>query len=410
MQLTIQFDKVVPGGQALGRDSDGRVVFCDGVLPGETARVELFQSKKNFAQGRLLEVVSPSDHRSSPPREPHYLACSPWQGVDYDYQLELGKQMVLEAAGQQSVVLPEFEVQASPKQWGYRNKLDFALDGIPGAYSLAMHQRGSAGGLVHATHGCQLGSDQMNTLATGLVTAVNALPQIAAERIVVRQTTTGQFVLILVVPSGTKCDWSSLQQPECLLVVNSQLGPGKNPQQLYPKELVMLSEKLDGLVLDYPSNVFFQVNPPAFEAALSSILETVTHSRRADGNVLDLYGGVGAIGLSLSRAGYPTADNGTRLGLAYRSIHSASEDIAESLVAGASSIVVDPPRSGLDASLVEMLVQNGSDQLVYLSCNPITALRDIRLLEDRYQLSGFGAYDFYPQTPHFEVLATLTKR
>ena len=81
-EITLEFKKIVGEGKALGR-SEGKVVFCYGVLPDETARVRVTFEKKNFAEAELLEIITPSPRRVAP-KEDHYLSCSPWQVMNYE--------------------------------------------------------------------------------------------------------------------------------------------------------------------------------------------------------------------------------------------------------------------------------------------------------------------------------------
>src|SRR5690242_8690383 len=95
MPHTVEFKKIVSEGKALGY-LDGRACFCVGPLPGESAIVEVSKSKSNFVEATQREIVLASPHRHEP-SEDHYMLCSPWQGVDYEYQLELKRQMLTES-------------------------------------------------------------------------------------------------------------------------------------------------------------------------------------------------------------------------------------------------------------------------------------------------------------------------
>ena len=103
MKHTVEFGKVVGEGKALGY-LDGRACFCVGPLPGETAVVETLKTKSKFSEATMLAVEKASVHRHEA-REAHFLLCSPWQGVDYAYQLELKRGMLAEIFGRPELAL-----------------------------------------------------------------------------------------------------------------------------------------------------------------------------------------------------------------------------------------------------------------------------------------------------------------
>src|SRR5664279_961988 len=141
MKHSVEFVKIVGEGKALGY-LDGRACFCAGPLPGETTLVETVKTKRNFTEATMLAVEQASVHRHEA-REPHFLLCSPWQGVDYAYQLELKRGMLAEIFGRPELQLKVDDMVAAPEQFGYRNKLEFSLKRGAGVkLELAFHARG----------------------------------------------------------------------------------------------------------------------------------------------------------------------------------------------------------------------------------------------------------------------------
>jgi 23S rRNA (uracil1939-C5)-methyltransferase len=100
-----------------------------------------------------------------------------------------------------------------------------------------------------------------------------------------------------------------------------------------------------------------------------------------------------------------------RAGLSnYRAIQSPSEQLDPELLAGADTIIVDPPRAGLTTAAIELLAAAAPRQIIYLSCNPVTQVRDIMLLAEHYTPGAPVGFDFYPGALHLESLVVLTRR
>lgn len=127
-----------------------------------------------------------------------------------------------------------------------------------------------------------------------------------------------------------------------------------------------------------------------------------------------MYGGVGSIGLSVSNN--PTIielDDAT----AKMAIHNTKDSDAKVIQASSEKaldyiikdkiLIVDPPRAGLHKNVINRILHTKPKKVIYLSCNPATQARDIKLLESNYLVSFFEGYNFFPRTPHIETLAVM---
>lgn len=135
------------------------------------------------------------------------------------------------------------------------------------------------------------------------------------------------------------------------------------------------------------------------------------------GKVLDLYSGVGSIGLTIGGEGVTLVEinehavremkrNIDELGVNATPVLAASEQALE-YITGDKIVIVDPPRAGLHAAVIEKLLETKPPRIIYLSCNPATQARDISLLNGTYKLRAYKGYNFFPRTPHIEGLAVL---
>ncbi len=424
MSRYVVFDKIVPEGKALGY-LDGRALFAVGPLPGEGAVVDIRRAKRTWAEAAVVDIPD-SDRRRGPAREAHSLSCSPWQGVDYAYQLKLKEHILREVFSRPELNLDVAGLLPAPRQFGYRNKLEWTL--VPDEadrLGLAFHARGSFRNFLPAPEGCVLGTDAMNAAARELVGQLNVFAREArqaCDTLTVRQSqSTGELIAVLLLKSDVEADWGKLERGGLKgLGVVKKHGHGEY-EVLWQTGLLELEEELAGVRMVYPWDSFFQVNVPVFAQALERILGEVP----TGGKVVDLYGGVGTIGLPAARiacevlgievvaSSVALAERNGRLnGLEnYRAQAVPSEKMDPGLLQGSDLIILDPPRAGLHAKVIEFLQVARPPKIVYLSCNPVTQARDLMLLKaGGYGLSPVTGFDFYPGTLHLESLVVLTRR
>ena len=422
MAVETVFEKVVGEGRALAH-VDGKALFVLGALPGERATVEVTRSKATWMEGTLESLLEASPHRHKP-LEAHYMSCSPWQSIDYDYQLELKTAMLAEMFGRPELSRKVAVMIGSPKALGYRNKLEFTVEtDAYGELALSFHERGSYAKLMAAADGCVLGSEAMNKVATGLLARMQSLDLADfADTLTVRESeSTGEIIAILQVKKQLKRDWQSLMIGGKLVGMGVVMKEKHNEyRQIWSVGKLELDETIGGVATTYPWDSFFQVNLPVFEQALAMIIAAVPEGSR----VFDLYSGAGTIGLAVARralavVGIETIASSVALANAnavrngidnYRAIASTIEAMDPSVLHEADVVIVDPPRAGLHPRVVNFLTSYRPATIIYLSCNPATQVRDLLLLQDGgYKVGEPTGFDFYPGTLHLESLVILRK-
>ncbi|MBQ6354949.1 class I SAM-dependent RNA methyltransferase, partial [Candidatus Saccharibacteria bacterium] len=157
---------------------------------------------------------------------------------------------------------------------------------------------------------------------------------------------------------------------------------------------------------------FFQINLPVYEMALEEIKKHITTEK-----VLDLYAGVGTIGLSVARdrelklvevdkAAYAELERNAKNAETFLS---KSEEALD-FIAPDQTVIVDPPRAGCDEKLIAKLNEIKPEKIIYLSCNPATQARDIRSLLENYKIEKVAPFNFFPRTPHLENLIVLAQK
>lgn len=411
----VEIEKLVNGGQGLGTLPDGRRVFVWNSLPGERLRVRLIKKRKDYAEAIAEEVISASTARISP-QETNYLSTSPWQMMTIEAENMYKKAIVEEVFEREHLTMPEFELQATEQMWQYRNKMEYSFWGDDEGLHLALHQRGSHGKQIVV--GSQLAMPAIDIGAHAILDELKRHPIRAGQlkTVIVRANQAGEVVASLFVKAET---FPKLELPSGLKGLKVYFSNPKSPasvptQQLYILGSVELVDSVLGKKLHYDVDSFFQVNLPIFEKAVRRIKEYVPAGKL----VVDMYGGVGSIGLSIGMSDTTVVEldaatarmarvntKDTDAQVVATSAESSLECITDKKV-----IIVDPPRAGLHKAVTERLLSELPSLIIYLSCNPATHARDIALLKDSYDIEFFEAYNFFPRTPHIETLAVLRCR
>ena len=423
-EITLEFKKIVGEGKALGR-SEGKVVFCYGVLPGETARVRTTFEKRNFAEAELLEIIAPSPNRVAP-REDHYLSCSPWQVMDYPFQCETKKALIedlLYQTTKETIRLDKF--YGAERTYGYRTKIEYSFTGEPGSLSFAFHKRGNYREKYLLPEGCALISQETNAAAVKILGMLNALKLSTADlkTLIIREAKNpGSRVAALFLKR------EDIQLPDMKVDgLNGFLAIYSNPvSSVSQVDGIMKSwgddfvtEEILGGKFSYGFDCFFQNNIELFTEALKEIRAAAFKC----GKLVDLYSGVGVIGLTLrdladkvlaveasessSRYAALNAEvNGARN---FEMVCSLSEKTKEDLFDGTDILVLDPPRAGLHNKVIKRIMEILPKRIIYLSCNPITQGRDAAFFLEKYKLVRSAGFDFYPNTPHAETLMVFER-
>lgn len=387
---SILIEKLIPGGEALGTLPDGKKVMLWNALPGETvAEFRVTQSKSSYLQGIATKIEHPSNFRIEP-RDACYLSTSPWQMMTYEYELTQKVALLTENFRQQGITLPtDLTVQTDGKAYAYRNKMEYALyyDHDMAQISPAFHQRGS-----HRK--VPITSSSLELLAIWQ-RVQEIVAELNAEHVDARSI---QSILLRASQDGQVAGGS---------FINHQ------PRPVFPK----LHDTILGHEYAYSPNGFFQINLPVYEMALREMMPFVTSKR-----VLDLYAGVGTIGLSVARdrkltlvecdkSAYRELENNTvAAGLDRAAAVLAKSEESLEYIAPDQTVIVDPPRAGCDSKLLEKFLQVLPETIIYLSCNPATQARDVKILSAAYEITHVQPFNFFPRTPHLENLVVLTRR
>lgn len=418
-----QFNKIVGGGQALATLEDGKKLFAWGALPDEEANVQITKKKSRLVEGYVTEVTKASKDRVEPRDPESYLSTSPWQIMTMEAEQHYKAALIVEAFELHSVVLPNpIEVFTDSREYEYRNKIEFSFwfETDTQDLSLAFFRRGTHGKI--SVKGTSLASPAINKKAQEVLAVLNEMHIIgrALKTLLIRSNANGEtsWQLYTKDPEFAHDEFIS-QFPKGekgQVIFSNPLSPASVITEYLTPHTVRLTDTILGTTFNYATEGFFQINLPVYEQALTDMKAFIPEGKP----VLDLYSGVGTIGLTIGgdnltlvemnkEAVREMKNNIIELGKKATAILAASEDVTEYITED-KVIILDPPRAGLHLDVIDRLLEVTPSRIVYLSCNPVTQARDVALLAEKYNVTSHKGYNFFPRTPHIENLVVLDLR
>lgn len=413
----IIIEKLVHGGQGLGTLPDGKKVFVWNALPGETVSVRLVKNKKDYAEAIAENIVTASKDRIDPVEPASFLATSPWQIINFDAENNYKRQILVDVFAQEKQELPEFTFTAGTNSLEYRNKMEFGFWGDEEGIHIAHFVRGSHG--KTKVTGSKLATPSINNAVADIVQQLNELVRAGhsiragdIKSVILRSNQSGQVVAALFVKPKK---FPKLTLPATLQGLVVYHSNPKSPASLATEHLqqegqLTLSDPILGTQLFYDVLSFFQVNVPVFEKALTVIAKYLGSQP-----TIDLYSGVGSIGIPLRGTTALIELEESNIAMAKINVGDkpidvihASADKSLAYITPQQAVIVDPPRAGLSNDVTARIIDTKPPMIAYLSCNPSTQARDVKLLcEAGYVITYFEGFNFFPRTPHIESLAVL---
>ncbi|MDJ0843240.1 23S rRNA (uracil(1939)-C(5))-methyltransferase RlmD [Crocosphaera sp.] len=429
-------------GDGVGK-LDGRTVFVPDTVTGDRIMARLTHVKKQYAHGKLQEIISPSPHRIRP-------SCivadkcggCQWQHIAPDYQLAAKENQVIQALTRiggfnDPPVLP---ILSSPEILGYRNKTTYPLKrSTTGTVQAGYYQRHSHQ-LINLNQ-CPIQDPRLNPILQEVKQDI----QDQGWSIYNEQTgkgklrhlglrigkKTGEILLTLVSTSKKLTNFQQqaeiwLQRYPNLVGVSINYNPHSG-NKIFAEETFnyigrpYLTETFGQLNFQLSSDTFFQINTEAAEVLLNVLLEKLCFT--GEETLIDAYCGVGtftlplaqkvaqAVGIESNHHSIEQAENNAKInGVNNTKFYQGTvENILPSLNLSPDMMVLDPPRKGCDRRVIDALKKIHPPLIVYISCQPSTLARDLEILcqSELYTVQWIQPIDFFPQTAHVEAMALI---
>ncbi len=453
----IQVIDIAEEGKGVGK-SDDLVIFIDKAVPGDIVDVELLRRKKKFYEGKIQNLVKPSEYRTEPFCE-HFGVCGgcKWQHLTYDAQLQFKQKSVSDALQRLGKVdVSDMEpILGSAESRYYRNKLEYTFsdkrwltDGVMRLgetmemNALGYHIPGRFDKILDIDH-CYLQADPSNEIRNKVreyalkaeISFYNLKNHEGALRnLIIRTSSTGELMVIVVFAYADEEQVEGMMKfiatefksiNSLLYIINHKKNDTIFDQDIHTYAGAdHIFENMDGLKFKIGPKSFYQTNSAqAFE--LYKIARDFANFK-GDELVYDLYTGAGTIanfiaGNVRNVVGIeyvPTAIEDAKINSEINGIKNTSffaGDMKDILNADFISthgkpnvVITDPPRAGMHPDVVKRLLEMEAEKIVYVSCNAATQARDIELLKEKYEVGRIKPVDMFPHTQHVENVVLLT--
>jgi 23S rRNA (uracil1939-C5)-methyltransferase len=396
MSLTVRTDRLVAGGDAMGRADDGRVVFVTGALPGELVEVDVAETKKDFSRGRVHQVLEASAERIQPVCLHRLAGCGGcgWMHLDPRAQLTAKAGIVRESLRRigrldESHVAGIVTVGGAVDPFGYRTTIR-----VVGGPDGTLGYREERSAQVVPINSCPIAESSLSRL----LRQIELDP--GAEVTLRVSVATGAITAI----------WAK----------EHHKGIRGLPANVHIGERAWLSERIAGHDLRVSAGSFFQSGAQGAELLVDAVSRAAPELSTAR-HAVDAYGGVGLFAVTtMASAGHVTVVESSksacfdaRHNLAERSGGAGSATVTRSEVGRwrapadrpIDAVVADPARSGLGKPGVAALTAGRPPVLVLVSCDPVSLARDVTLMGDNgYRAESVEVLDLFPNTPHVETV------
>lgn len=389
-KLLVKINELDHMGRGMGK-VNGKIVFVKNAYPLDEVYIKIIKDKKNYMIGEVVSFVKKSPFRVTP--KCPILNCGCTFG-SYDYKNELVfkenkiKNIMKRYAHLEGVVMP---IIPSLKKYNYRNKVTLSVS------EKLSYKENDSHNLINIDK-CALLDEKINNL----IKRINKLDLSEVKKVVIKS-----FDSLMVCFEGN-VDYSTLKDVDSIYINNKLVYGSEKIYSKFGDFTFVISDK-----------AFFQVNT---EMALK-LYETIENVITKDKNktLLDLYSGTGTIGIFLSKyfknvIGYEInekAVDDARENVLINNIENAKFnvlDLNNGFNVTADTIVVDPPRSGLSKKTINDIKKICPNEIVYVSCDPMTLARDIDYLSDLYSVCKIIPVDMFSRTYHVECITLLHRR
>ena len=430
---------------------DGMVFFVKGAVSGDTVEAKIIKVNKSYCVGRLGRVIIPSRHRAAEPfcNAPEACGGCVYRHVTYEHEREIKRSYVKNAF--RKAGLPDVEVdevRATGATGGYRNKAQYPFGTVGGKVTVGFYA-GKTHKVIPCAD-CSLQPDIFGEICrfvcdfadgNGWSVYDEETGRGLRRHLYIRAGKNSGEIMVCLVVNGDNLPeetafaallTASFGRVKCVMLnVNT-----KNTNVVLGREYRTLAG--NGYIEDVLCGKTFRITPASFYQVNhdgAELLYGIAAERAAlsEGEtLLDLYCGIGTIGISMARPEtklvgveiVPSAvecarDNARRNGLANAEFYCGDAGDVATLVDEAlakcgdpnrTTVVVDPPRKGLDATLVRYLSDKNMKKIVYVSCDPDTLARDCAMFRERgYEIGNVTPVDMFPKTGHVESVVCLTR-
>lgn len=437
-EVEVQIERFGSNGEGVATIC-GKVVFVPYAIVGETVLIKIINDKNSFLIGKLLKVLKPSENRVEP-KCPNFYKCGGCdiEHIDYDAQIDFKTELVQNTLKKYAKIdkKPE-KTEKSEKIWRYRNKFAFPVREVDGKIVIGMYRKNSH--QIIETDDCLLQSENVSKIIKlfkeymleNNISAYNEETKKGTIKHIVCREHENKFILTIVVTDEKFDNFEPLIKK--LKTEFLEFGIFKNVNKLnnnvifgnldiYIYGISELKIEEFGIKYFVNNRSFLQVNDYIKSKIYAKILDLLEGEKI----VIDAYSGAGLLssiiakkaekvyGVEIVKEATENAEKLKNINNLYN-LTNINGDCAKIIPELASSIkdfsvVIDPPRKGVDKKVCEAFLSAEPKKIVYLSCEPSTLARDLSILSEKYKIVYLKPWDMFPETANVETLVCLEKK
>lgn len=395
--MNVKIEKMDDFGRGIAYIDD-KVVFVPKTIVDDIVDIKIMIEKKKYSIAKVNEIINPSKLRI-PFKCPYFDICGgcSLQNVEYRIELEYKLQKINNLLKKNKIDYQVKDIIKSAKRYNYRNKVSLKIeDNIIGYYEKDTHN-------IVEINKCFLLNDAINDV-------IDDLPRLSIINgsVIIRSNLKGELLLIIYTDKLNKDGIKYLVNKHRIsgIVLNDKCIFGSD----------FLVDKIDDYKFKISYNSFFQVNP----YICKELFKIVKDYTKDANNLIDLYSGVGTLSIVakenassvlgveiIDNAAINAKTNAMLNGVSNISFIASDTNKIISYLEGKDFVIVDPPRSGLTSKVIEGIKKYQVKNILYVSCDPNTLMRDLNLLLTDYKIIEFKLLDMFPNTYHVESVCVL---
>ena len=395
--MNVKIEKMDDFGRGIAYIDD-KVVFVPKTIVDDIVDIKIMIEKKKYSIAKVNEIINPSKLRI-PFKCPYFEICGgcSLQNVEYRIELEYKLQKINNLLKKNKIDYQVKDIIKSAKRYNYRNKVSLKIeDNIIGYYEKDTHN-------IVEINKCFLLNDAINDV-------IDDLPRLSIINgsVIIRSNLKGELLLIIYT--------DKLNKDGIKYLVNKHRISGivLNDKSIFGSDFLV--DKIDDYKFKISYNSFFQVNP----YICKELFKIVKDYTKDANNLIDLYSGVGTLSIVakenassvlgveiIDNAAINAKTNAMLNGVSNISFIASDTNKIISYLEGKDFVIVDPPRSGLTSKVIEGIKKYQVKNILYVSCDPNTLMRDLNLLLTDYKIIEFKLLDMFPNTYHVESVCVL---
>ena len=400
ISMKVKVEKIDDFGRGISYIDD-KITFIHKTVPGDIVDVSIVIDKKKYNVAKVNEIVEKSKNRIDSIC-PFYLECGgcSMQNLEYRIELEYKLDKINNLLRKNKIDYQVNKIIKSKKRFNYRNKISLKIEnGQVGYYEELTHN------LIEINN-CDLVCKTINDI----IKDINNL-EIKSGTMIIRSNSKNELLLII--------DTDSYNKNGLKLLIDRYKIAGIILNKKCIHGVDFFVDKIGDYLFKISYNSFFQVN----RYTCSELFDLVNEYTKDSKNVIDLYCGVGTLGIVaknncehvlgveiVDNAIYNAKTNSIMNNVTNIDFVCSDTNKIVDFIKDSDFVIVDPPRSGLTDKVIDGIKKYKVDKILYVSCDPNTLVRDLKSLLEDYDITDYKLLDMFPGTYHVESICILERK